>query len=157
MKYISLLLILLVQFAACKEKSSDNFVDLDLMSNGIPLKIKAPVGAEVNVNDMGIIKDISVTAKPGFALQIMMSSVTDYDVDKLIASELAVVKNAKYFSKIVSEDKSGFIYEKDIDGKLNYDFRIIKIQGENEFDFQRSLGIGTYTLDDVKMMYEAVK
>ena len=67
------------------------------------------------------------------------------------------VKNSPFFSEIIKEDDNGFIFKKTIsEDRINYDFRYVKIQGDKEYVFQTGL-IGQFTLDDVEMMYEAVK
>jgi len=38
----------------------------------------------------------------------------------------------------------------------NYGFKYLKIQGDKEYIFQTGL-VGNFGLDDVKVMYEAVK
>jgi len=156
MKKIILLLIIAVQFVSCEQDPLKDFVDLDLMKNGVPLKIKAPEGSTVKVNDLGLMKDISIDGGNNFALQIMASTVTEYDLKKLVDSELSTVEASTYFSKIMSQDENGFIFEKDIDGKLNYDFRFVKIQGDNEFICQRSLS-GTYNIEEIDLMYKALE
>lgn len=157
MKKLLIFLLVLVQFSACKEDPLASLVEMDLMKHGIPVKIKAPKDATVIVTDMGLIKDVTISSKEmHYALQLMTSGVTEYDLDKIVREELETVENDKYFSKIISQEEAGFIFEKNIDGKLNYDFRLIKIQGEYEFDFQRSL-IGNYSLSEVQLMFESVK
>ena len=59
--------------------------------------------------------------------------------------------------KIIEEEEVGFIYETVFDSTAtNYGFKYLKIQGDKEYIFQTGL-VGTFGLDDVKMMYEAVK
>ena len=69
---------------------------------------------------------------------------------KMIVEELKKdAENNPYFSKIVSEDDDGFIYETMIDSTFSYKFRQVRIQGDREYIFQTGL-IGSFTLDQVK-------
>jgi len=142
---------------SCKSDPSSQFVERDLMAEGIPIKIKAPLESEVEVEDYGFLKDITVIKGDHFYIQIIESVVNNYDLKFLKEEKLSEVKAAPYFSKILFEEDHGFIYEKKIDEEtFNYDFRYIKIQGDNQYVFQRGL-IGKFSEADVKAMYEAVK
>jgi hypothetical protein len=142
---------------SCKQDPSSGFVERDLMSNGIPIKIKAPPEAEVKMEDYGFLKDVTVKKGEDFYIQIIESDASNYDVKALKQESLDEVKTAAFFSQILSEEEQGFIYEKKIDEETyNYDFRYIKIQGDKVYTFQRGL-IGTFTQEQVEMMYNAVK
>ena len=152
-KYFFVLLAFLV--IGCQSESG--MPDLDLLKHGLGIKIKAPEGASVKVNDMGIAKDVSVTSGTDFYIQILNSNAVDYDAKNLKIQELASLQKKDYFSKLIQEDDYGFIFEKQFgEDKLNYDFRYFKIQGDQEYKFQVGL-IGDYTEEDVRNMYEAVK
>jgi len=56
---LAILLLSLIAVFSCKNDGND-FVDLDLMSKGLPIKIKAPVDAVVTASDMGVMQDITV-------------------------------------------------------------------------------------------------
>jgi len=127
------------------------------MSNGLPIKIKAPEGATVESDNLGFIQDVTVKGDGNFYLQIQAGSATTVDEAKVKDNLLTDLKNAKYFSKVIEDFPSGFIYEKDLGGgNLNYDFRHVKIQGDKEYVFQRGL-IGQYTLEEIQAMYQAVQ
>ena len=70
---------------------------------------------------------------------------------------MAEIKSNAYFSKIIEEEEAGFIYSMVFDSTAtNYGFKYLKIQGDKEYIFQTGL-VGNFGLDDVKLMYNAVK
>lgn len=138
-------------------QSAPELPDLDLLKHGISIKIKAPEGASVEVNDMGIAKDVAVTNGKDFYIQILNSNAVDYDAKNLKSQELIYLQKKDYFSKLIEEDDYGFIFEKKFgENKLNYDFRYFKIQGDQEYKFQVGL-IGDFTEADVRNMYDAIQ
>ncbi len=152
-KYIYLFVALIV--LSCGSPA-DSLQDLDLMKEGIPLKIKAPADAVVKQKDMGIFKDITIKEGDNFYIQITAARVLNSDVTARIQEEINSVKELDVFSKVIKNDERGFIFEKKKDDKLTYDFRSIKIVGNDEYLFQSGL-IGTFSLEDVELMYDAVK
>lgn len=158
MKFFGLLVFVSLLLVNCKPASPlDGFEDLDLMSYGLPLKIKAPVDAKVEFDDLGFAQDVRIKGDNNFYIQLQGGTATTTDVASIKAEYLNSIKNDKYFSKVIEEGDAGFIYEKDLgDGHLNYDFRYVRIQGDNEYVFQRGL-VGQYTIEEVKTMYNAVK
>lgn len=143
---------------SCKSADPmEAYKDLDLMSYGLPIKIKAPVGSVVESDNLGFIQDVTIKGDNNFYIQIQGGTATTTDISTIKTEYLSNIKNSKYFSRIIEEDESGFIYEKDLgDSNLNFDFRCIRIQGDKEYIFQRGL-VGKYTLEEVKLMYDAVK
>lgn len=139
---------------SCSNSSSST--QLDLMSYGLPITIGAPENAEVVVDDLGVWKDVTVKKGDEYFIQILSSKATSIDIKKLKAESLSEVKAGRFFSKIIQEDDAGFLFEKKVDEKINYDFRYFKIQGDSEYSFQTGL-IGTFTEDQVRMMYKSVK
>lgn len=154
MKRIIFILCALV-ILSCKSPA-DSLSDFDLMSEGIPLKIKAPEGAVVKQKDMGIFKDITVRAGERFYLQITSGQAMNRDMKARKNEELASIKELNVFSRVIKEEDRGFIFEKKKGDDLSYDFRSLKLVGENEYLFQSGL-IGKFTLEEVELMYDAVK
>lgn len=146
-------------FASCKDgaaPSASNLNDLDLMSHGLPIKIKAPADAKVVAEDMGFIKDVTVKGEGNYFLQIMGSEMSTTDVTAVVNSQKEDAKKGPFFAEIVSEDASGFIFKKQVTpDRINYDFRKIKIQGDQEYIFQTGM-MGSFSLDEVKAMYAAI-
>ncbi len=130
---------------------------LDLMSYGVPLKVKAPEGTKVKVKDMSIYKDITLKAGKDYFIQIISTSATTDNISKIKEELLSEVKQNPFFHKIILDEKNGFVFEKQItDSTFNYDFRYIKLQGDNQFTFQTGL-FGLFTKDQTLNMYNSVK
>lgn len=130
---------------------------LDLLTHGLPLKISAPAGVEIKMDDLGIMKDMTVKNNEGFSLQIFESETSELDAKKVNGRILEEVKANQYFSKLISETETGFIYEKKIDEDyINYDFRIVKVRGDKQYVIQTGLS-NQYTLEQVKIMFKAVQ
>lgn len=146
---------LLLLGSACKSPAS-GLEDLDLMSEGIPIKIKAPAGATVKKKDMGIFQDITIKDDTDFYVQITAGPVYINDENGRMKEEMESIKQLISFSRIIKEEDQGFIFERKKGDELTYDFRRIKIQGETEYLFQAGL-VGKYDLESVELMYDAVK
>ena len=133
-----------------------NLKPLDLASFGLPLIVMAPDSASVIKKDYPIMRDITVRKGDNYYLQIFESKATLKDPADVKKSLLKSVQQNKYFKDLVMEEPDGFIFCKQPDSTLvNYDFRYIKIIGEEEIIFQAGM-IGTFTLEDVQQMYGAV-
>lgn len=141
---------------SCKSDAGSGLAKLDLLSHGLPISIKAPEGAEIVTDDMGVWTDVTVKSGDDYYVQIIASDAVTFEKADIIAEQLKTVKESTFFSKILEEYEDGFIYEKKIDDKLNFDFRHVKIQGDKEYIFQTGL-IGTFTEDDVRTMYGSVQ
>lgn len=140
---------------SCGNDQSKN-KPLDLMKYGLPIQISAPENAIVKANDMGFYKDVTVKKGDNYFVQILSTSITSTDITSLKNDQLREVKKNQFFNKIVLDESNGFIFEKKIDSLFNYDFRYIKVQGENEYIFQTGLS-GTFSEETVRSMYESVK
>lgn len=144
---------------ACAGEEKVNLKPLDLLKYGVPVTIMAPDSADVKTSDMIVQKDITIKgdADDNYYVQIYAADASTNDVSQLKAEQLALVKDNRYFSKIVKEDAAGFIYENKIDSaNIIHGFRFIKIQGNKEFIFQ-NVSTGMFDLANTEMMYEAVQ
>jgi len=155
--YMFMLLFSIFVYSSCSHGNKDDFKQLDLISYGIPLKVKAPEGTIVKTEDMGIVKDITLKKGNGYFIQILNSTVMNDDISKLKNDRLEEVKKSPYFSKIILDEDNGFVYEKKMnDSIFNYDFRYTKIQGDQQYTFQTGL-FGMFTKDQVMKMYNSIK
>ena len=151
---LKILFILLILITGCKSEQSTG--SLDLMKYGMPIKIKAPADAEIKSDDLGFMKDVTVKASESYSLQITSSEAILTDASVIASKLLKEVKRDAFFDSVVTEDSNGFVYKKNIDGQVDYDFRHVRVAGSSEYIFQTAL-IGTFSLDDVNQMYESVK
>ncbi len=153
----SILLFFAVIFLFSCAEPAAKLPEMDLMSKGLPIKIKAPEDVVVEVSDYGLMKDVTVKNDKNFYLQIFSSDAMSTDLKAIKDEKLNEVKSKESFTKIIEEDESGFIYEKmRSDSTLNYDFRHIRFQGDKQYIFQTGL-VGKFSEDEVRMMYQAVK
>ncbi len=154
MKYLLVILSIVFCFSCKTDKVSD-YNNLDLLEHGMPISIKAPLDAKVTSDDLGVMKDVTVRSGDDYFVQILSSTAISLDAKAIKQTKLEEVKAGEFFSRIVEDYETGFIFEKKVGEKLNYDFRFIKIQGDNEFIFQTGL-FGTFTEKDVRAMYKSV-
>jgi len=131
---------------------------LDLMSEGVPVTVLAPIGTKVKPGGLEsiLLKDLTLDGGEGYHIQLFYSPATSNDIAKLKNELLQSVKRNRYFQRIVKEDVAGFIYESRIDTLPSYGFRFVKIQGDLELNFQSGFN-QIFTLEEVERMYEAVK
>lgn len=148
-------IVLVMLGSACNSLASE-LQELDLMSEGIPIKIKAPAEAKVKKKDMGLFQDITIKDGEDFYVQITAGQLYNNDAQARKTEELQAIKQLISFSRIIEEDEQGFIFERKKGDELTYDFRRIKIQGETEYLFQTGL-VGNFDLESVELMYDAVK
>ena len=147
--------ILLIVMWACQPHTDVDLVEKDLLSYGIPITIKMPDSAEINMMDWGVQKDLTIS-EDWYNLQIFSSKALTHDLSKLKNNKLQEVKSNPYFSQIIQEDPDGFIFEIKLDSLLNYDFRHFKIQGDNEYSFQAGM-VGERSLEEVERLYQIVR
>ena len=154
-KYI-LPIFLLVMFS-CAQDDKAGWQPVDLLEYGLPITVKAPDSPTVKVMDLIVQKDVTIKKGSDYFVQIFATDSLEKDLAKVKARKLAEVKAGRFFSKVVKEEDSGFIFEKQIDStNVNYDFRHFKIKGDKEYSFQTGL-IGRFSLEEVEAMYEGVK
>ena len=154
--YRFFILLGLIAFFSCGGPKNE-LVELDLLDNGVPLKIMAPEGAVVEVDDLGIIRDVTVKDSLGYFVQIFASKANSLNPAKVLEDQKTIVQEAPYFSKFTEEMEDGFIFEKKIDDEtFRYDFRYIRIQGDDQYIFQTGLS-GGYDEAAVQRMYQAVQ
>jgi hypothetical protein len=141
---------------ACRTDSVD-MKELDLNPHGVPVTIMAPHSAEVRTKDYTIMRDITIRKGEDFFIQIFEINVPQYDAAGEKLRQLATVTQDPFFKEILREDDHGFIYSKHKDSlHVEYDFRYVKIVEDKELIFQTGL-VGSFSLEAVKRMYNAVK
>jgi len=158
-KYIGAFVILLFCLACNNGNNSNGLSELDLMSHGMPIKVKAPEGAVVKKDNIGMVKEVTVKSGDIYYIQILSGQAFSNDISVLKERQKGDAISNKYFSKIVEEDDNGFIYEKkypELKDRITYDFRYVKLQGDYQYTFQAGL-MGQFTLDQAKTMYKSVQ
>lgn len=153
MKNILFFVIAMLTMTACKQTAT-KMTAVDLLKFGIPITVQAPENAKVTQpygeGEVWIQDEAS-----NFDVQVTKMVTLGNDAAKVKSEQLEATKAVDGFSKLIMEEKSGFIFEENID-VLNYDFKYIVVQGDKQYIFQK--GFTTIaTLEEVEMMYNAVK
>lgn len=151
--YVFLALTLL---SACR-KDGVKMQKLDLQSHGLPVTILAPDSAIIQEKDYNFMRDITVKKGDQFFIQIFEFAAPRQDAAGEKLRQLTAVREDPFFREVIKEEDQGFIFSKMADSiKIDYDFRYVRILGEKELIFQTGL-VGSFSLEDVKLMYNAVK
>lgn len=158
MRLLFLLLLVPLLCPSCSADGSTDYADLDLTAYNIPVTIRAPDSARVVSGSLsGLMDDITVkSAADRYAVQILASAASTNDMTRMKAEQLELVRENRYFEKIVSEDPAGFVFENRIDTTSLYGFRYIVYRGDREIVFQNSFD-GVYQLDEIQRMYDSIK
>lgn len=153
----SLCLALGVLILACQSGGDQlNLSERNLLEYGVPLMLEMPDSAEVKMMDWGIQKDITVKSDGWYSLQIFTSRATTHDRTELKNNLLETVQESEFFSEVSLDEPDGFIFELQIDTVRSYDFRHVKIQGDNEYIFQAGM-MGSFTREQVEDLYQIAK
>lgn len=137
--------------------TGNSFKELNLLKHGLPLTIMAPDSASVTVDELGMSKDVSIKSGDDYSINVLASDAYTKDINQLKSDELEAIKSGRYFSKVVKEDESGFIYETVIDSTdISYGFIYMRVKGDREYKIQNG-AFGSYTLEQIEEMYEAVQ
>lgn len=148
--------VVMIGLGACQSKQP-SFPTLDLLSDGLPLKILAPEDVVVTTSDLGIMKDVTVRNESGYTLQIFESDAKQLDIKKLVEELKTDVQASEFFSSIVSENENGFIFEKKIgEDYINYDFRSAKILGSKQYVIQAGIS-SKNSLEQAEIMFNSVQ
>lgn len=139
----------------CGSKTA-NYPSTDLLKHGFSISVKAPADAKIASDDLGVMKELTIQSGVEYNVQILKSNSNTNIVKDAVNGQMRMVKSDRYFTKVIEEYDNGFIFEKDIDGNINYDFRYIKLIGDQEYIYQTGM-IGTYTEEAVRTMYDSVQ
>ena len=151
-------LLLSLLLASCAKDSASDWSELDLTAYSLPVKIMAPDSAKVvSSNFSSIMQDVTVKSEADeYSVQILASQASTNDMTRLKAEQLELVRDNRYFSKVVREEDNGFIFENQIDSTSIFGFRYIIYQGDKEFVFQNGFD-ATYGQEAIEAMYAAVQ
>ena len=158
MRFPFFLLSLFTLLTSCATDESSGFAPLDLTSYNIPVTIQAPDSAEVQSQSLsGLIDDVTIRSPADrYAVQVLASDAQTSDMARLKSEQLELVRDNRYFARVVEEEAQGFIFENKIDTTSAYGFRYIVYRGDREIVFQNSFD-GVFSLAEVRDMYTSVK
>lgn len=147
--------LLLVLWSGCHDEKG--MKPIDLADHGLPITILAPDSAVIQEKDYNFMRDITVRKGDNYFLQIFEFAAPRQDAAGEKLRQLAAVQQDPFFKEVIREEDKGFIFSKLADStRVDYDFRYVRILGEKELIFQAGL-VGTFSLEDVTRMYNAVK
>jgi hypothetical protein len=130
---------------------------LDLHPYGIPMTIQAPDSTVITEKDYKFMRDLTLKKAPEFDIQLFELNASSEDAAGEKFHQLESVRQDPYFRQVIQEDEYGFIFSKYLDSlNVDYDFRVVKLIGDKELIFQTGLA-GSFNLEQVKRMYDAVK
>jgi hypothetical protein len=148
--------LLIFLFESCTNEGPLELKPFDLMPYGIPLTILAPDSADVKVDDLFVMKDITVKKGDDYYIQILSSNAGSNDIVRLLSDQRNSVKEHQYFSRFIEDKPNGFVYEMIIDStEYSYDFRHVRVKGDKEYICQTGL-IGSFTLEEARRMYDSI-
>lgn len=149
---------LIVLNIACNKGNDVALVQTDLLEHGIPLDVNIPANAKITKGSFGSVQEVYIQDSSSFFnIQIKAIPAGTSDVTVSKAEEMTYVRQDPYFSKLVQEDRDGFIYENNVDSTLiSYHFKYCVLQGGKTFVFENSQS-SSPSLEEAKFMYEAVK
>ncbi len=158
MRFLILLLLPALLCPSCSTDGGVDYHDLDLTSYNIPVTIQAPDSARVVSGSLTSLMDDITVKSPAdrYAVQILASAASTNDMSRMKAEQLDLVREGRYFQRIVAEEPAGFVFENRIDTTSLFGFRYIVYRGDREIVFQNSFD-GVYNLEEIQRMYESVK
>ncbi|NND09430.1 MAG: hypothetical protein HKN87_23905 [Saprospiraceae bacterium] len=149
--------ILSLTFLNCGDPSDvSSWSEKDLLEYGIPMTLVMPDSAKVNIVEWGIQKDITLVGDDWYNLQLFSARASTHDKKKLKAELLENVQQGRFFSEVTIDEEDGFVFAIQIDTLLNYDFRHVKIQGDQEYIFQAGMS-SSYDKDQINQLYQIAK
>lgn len=152
------LILLLLSSACTPDGHEKGWQPLDLLPHGVAVSVMAPPDAKVQAGNLQsvLLKDLTIQGGDDYHVQLFYSPAITNDIAKLKNDQLQIVQDSRYFNRIVKEEVAGFIYQSVIDSTASYGFRLVKLQGDLELNFQTGMN-QLFTQEEAELMYEAVK
>ncbi len=155
--FIGLGLIFTFIFSACSPDPSEDWVEHNLIGEGVPLKVLGPEDLEVKVSTLGTMQDITLKGSDDYSLQVFGMDVQTTNIEELVEEQKDMVREEAYFEKIEKEWEKGFIYSLQIDSAaLDYDFRQLRLKGDKVYIFQCGM-LGRNSKEKVDRLVKAVR
>ncbi len=174
LKFYILLLVVAV-FSYCGSGSSDDngdgdiqstfgedYTEYDLSEYEIPVLIAAPIGAKVapgvGNGAFGGVKTINYeVVKDDFVLDVNHITGAKYSLEDLMTSEKLFAEELEGFAGFVVEEENGFIYKVNTGEGEDFGFYYVIFKNEQPVEFGVGFSYSSFTLEQVKKMYEVAK
>ena len=156
---IAVFALILLSVVACKPKSQYELVGTDFGSKGLPLRVKAPANAKIDVVpgppiDLFTIRDEASNYGVSFEAQDILAG-TSVEGEK--ANLLATAKGTGFFSKVIKEEPNGFVYENKMsETDIRYSFGYVLFKGDKMYTAQADPSL-KLTQAQAEELFEAVK
>ncbi len=150
--------ILMMCFACTPDGHEKGWQPLDLLPHGVAVSVMAPPDAQVQQGKIEsvLLKDLTILGGDNYNVQLFYSPAITNDIAKLKNDQLQIVRDNRYFAKVVKEEVAGFIYQTMIDTIPSYGFNFVKLQGDLELNFQSGMN-QLFTQEEAEVMYVAGK
>lgn len=155
--YLLLGTLLIFIMIMCRRDRVEPLKELDLLTYGFPISVKAPDSSEIKQLDLIVQKDLTIKKGNDYYIQIFMGEASSVSAPELKTAALNTTKQNQYFSRVVEEEDKGYIFELKMDSTAtSYGFKYFHIQGDKELIFQTGL-TGLFNEKQVRRMYNAIK
>lgn len=155
-KYILWAFFIGVFAMSCSSNQNEKWKLTDLMSHGLPLKVKAPADLKVTKSSLGGSQEYKLYCDQGYGMNILVMDATSGDVQSAITELEEIIKQGKYFDSIVESTKDGFIYKMTVtENHSVFGFRKVQIQGDKQYVFQNPY-MSKLTEGEAKELFDAV-
>lgn len=152
-------------FLACgseETKQAEKMQVLDLTKYHVPLSIQAPESAKVSPNPVST-DGLQISNGADFFVLLEVIKAEDEEdevelnLENAKSDMLEYQKESGYFSKVLADDKNGFVYEmKDKEIGTTYGFYYTVKHDKERIDFQASPQ-KKFTQEEIMKMYNAIK
>ena len=158
MKKIVLLLTVVGILTSCGKKDELNLVKTDLLQYGVPITIKAPKTATFESSDLAGLRGVVITDSMSyFQLSAYANPITTSDVTQYKAEKLGTERARETFTKLIQEDRDGFIYESKWDEQTTgFQFVYFVVAGDKYYTLE-NIGNSILTLEEAKRIYNAIR
>lgn len=147
-------ILLVLMGIACTPSAIKNGTDLS--SYHIPYTIRSPEKAEIRIDTIGEILDVTVE-KGRYRLQIFSMDAYSKSLQTLLKEELDLVQGRTEFVKLLQEDKKGFLYETKWADSTSYDFRYFELKDNRQYVFSTGKGAYFFKKNEVETIYKSVQ
>jgi hypothetical protein len=98
-----------------------------------------------------------VVDKGAFKLDISYTTGSEYTLEEMMTDAKSLASEEEGFVEIVSEESNGFIYKKNGEYGEDYNFYYVNFKDANPIEFGSGLNMENYTLDQIKVLFDAAK
>ena len=141
---------------SCGIGSENDWVETDLMTHGLPVKVHAPLNVKVEKSKFSNSEEYSLKGTDGYGMNVLVVDATSSNPEKVCLELKKHVQKAKYFDDFVENNPDGFIYKIAVDSAhVVYGFRKVRIQGNKQIVFQNQY-MSRLKENEARRLYESI-